>query len=355
MIESVHVTYFIIILIAGLYCFSIQSIQGRWERLAFTIPIVALVSLAISLRDIRLGADTRIYLQMYSNPDYFEPFIETAYIMALRLLRLISNDNIVYLFVSAFATNLIVYLAFVRFNPGLAAIAFALYCASPVFWTVNILILRNGLAAALIMYATIILVTAGRTRGFFAFVLAGAGFHYSALGHAVFLSVSNLSTLKHAAISAIKLILAALALIYVFPFFSTSMEPWIERFEDYQNYASSGRFAYENSGFKLQYAIPVLILTGAWLLRKRLSDKEILLFRYYLALLTLSILFWGNVLFRDRIYLPAQMMEPFLIALLMRRAMRDDSLFVLSGAASFLTMAVVTILFWSPRNVLQFY
>lgn len=355
MLGTVHLIYFGIVLVAGLSLLAIQPVHSGRHQMIFTIPIVAFVSLAIGLRDIRFGADTRVYIEMYNSPDDFEQFVEIAYITALRLLRFISDDGTFYLFVSAFATNLVVYLGFVRFNPRLAGFAFALYGATPVFWTANILIMRNGLAAALVMHAAMILVTAGRTWSFFAFALAGGGFHYSTLVHSALLSVTDLSTVRRVVISAATLIPAALSLVYIFPYFSGLFGPWIARFADYQLYASTGHFAYENSGFKPQYAIPVLVVLGALLLRKQLCRNEILLLRYYLLLLTLSIAFWGNVLFRDRIYLPAQMMEPLLIAFLMRRTLKDNSIFVVASATTVLILAIATLLIWGPRNVLQIY
>ncbi|MEA5163506.1 EpsG family protein [Cereibacter johrii] len=355
MVETVHLIYYGVILAAGLSFLAIQSLHARLDRPLLTFPIVALVSLAVSLRDIRFGADTRVYLEMYKSPDDFEDFVEIAYITALRLLRLISEDGTFYLFVSALATNLTVYLAFVRFNPRLAAFAFVLYCATPVFWAANTLILRNGLAAAFILYAAMILVTAGRTKVFFAFALAGGTFHYSALVHAGFLSIANLSTVKRFVISVATLILAALSLVYIFPLFSGILDPWIKRFLDYQYYASTGQFAYDNDGFRPQYAIPVLSVLGALLLWTRLRSTEMLLFKYYLALVMISAVFWGNILFRDRIYLPAQMMEPLIIAFLIRRAVKDNSMFVMAGTAIVLMLAAVSILIWAPRNVLRIY
>ncbi|UWQ77549.1 EpsG family protein [Leisingera sp. M658] len=355
MIAPVHLIYFAIVLAAGLASLAALQVRGRPAQLLAGLPIVALVSLAVSWRDVQLGADTRIYLEMYSHPERFERFVETAYIAAIRLLRHFSTDGTFYLFASAFAANLIVYLGFARFNPRLAGFAFALYCASPVFWTVNILILRNGLAAALILHATLILVTAGRSRSFFALALAGGGFHYSALGHALFLSAADLSTARRTALSAGALICAGAALILLFPYVSGSATPWIERFEDYQHYAATGQFAYENASLKPQHAIPLLVLLGALLEWRRLQDTEKLLLRYYLALLILAALFWDNVLFRDRIYLPAQMMEPLFLALFLRRVLREDVLFAVGGFAFFLMLAAGTILIWGPRNVLQVY
>ncbi|SFK75993.1 EpsG family protein [Shimia haliotis] len=355
MVETVHLIYYGVVLAAGLSLLAIQSLHAERDRQLLTFPIVALVSLAVSLRDIRFGADTRTYLEMYNSPEDFEDFVEIAYLTALRLLRFISDDETFYLFASALAINLTVYLAFVRFNPRLAAFAFTLYYAAPVFWTANTLILRNGLAAAFVMHAAMILVTAGRTKGFFAFALAGGAFHYSTLVHAVFLSIANLSTAKRFVISGATLIIAGLSLVFIFPLFSGIFGPWIVRFSDYQFYASTGQFSYDNSGFKPQYAIPVFVVLGALLLRTRLHGTEMLVLKYYLAILMLSIIFWGNVLFRDRMYVPAQMMEPLIIAFLIRRAINDNFMFVAAGAASVLILAAVTILIWAPRNVLQIY
>lgn len=354
MIQGIHILYFVMVLATGFAALVPLSVLPGPARTTWNLAMVVVASLVVALRDVNFGADTRVYLRIFEDPAQFDGDLEAAYMLALRTLGVITQDGTLFLFASSLAINFAIYAGCARLNARLAGLSFAFFTATPVFWLANVLVLRNGLGAALVALATIILVTSGRTRGFFAAVVTGALFHYSLLGHALLLAVGDLRSVRRVAISVATLAVAGGALVLMSSSFAAMAAPWVERYEDYQYYASTGQGAFRASSFEPQHAFPILIAFGAFLARRNLQPEEALLMRFYFVMVLMAVAFWGNVLFRDRLYLPAQMLEPLLFALLFRRLL-DDKSFVLVSLLFLVAMGGVTVLLWGPRNVLQYY
>lgn len=356
MTQDFHIQYYLMIVSVALATSLGAMVKSRLSRTLLNISLIVVVSFVLAIRDVNLGADTKNYLMMFNDPEHYSSFVEPGYILFIRALRALGFNELGYLFASAMAINILTYIAYHKISPQMAGITFALFAATPAFWLANVLVIRNGLAASLLTLLVVVVATSGRSWKAFAIAAITPAIHYSTAGFAVLFATTDLRSIGRNLRGRRLLVFSVVAALLTVTLYSASvwLNPWLVRFEHYQLYSDdrSGSFALVQ--VQPQHFVPILLLFFGYLLRERLPPDQRLLFRFYLVMLVVSLLFWNNVLFRDRLFLPAQFLEPLLICGLLRCVLRTSTVLA-AVMVIILSMGGLTLLYWAPRNVLAIY
>ena len=128
------------------------------------------------------------------------------------------------------------------------------------------------------------------------------------------------------------------------------LEPWRLRLLDYSVY---GEDAFSESRFDYRFVFFCLIVLIFPFLWKRQGEVTKLLFFIYLGVVVFAFLFWFNVLYRDRIFIFAQLIEPVLLMQIFLSVFgRRIGAIWIFGLGTLGSLG--TIYIWGPHTVLVF-
>lgn len=336
----------------------IVSMSGSYgASLCFSLISIGIYSFVISARDVNIGADTATYLNMYNDVGFYSESVEFGYIWLLKLISSLGVSDAGYLFINSLLINTILFIGYRRFNIQLAGLSFGLLTSLPVFWISNILLLRNGLAASIVASSILLLsvdVNASERRWLKYASIMSIPFHYSTVAHSIliqiFLKIKR-GDVRYAVLAAV---IVALLLFITMYLFGSLLEPWTKRYDDYNQYAKEGVGSFSMAGVQPHHAIPLFIGVGCYFLRTRFTTSIRNLTQMYFMIVLASLVFASNPLFRDRIYIPAQLLEPVIIASILKCWLSRGGYIVVS-IVIFISLSAVTLFYWGPRNVLQVY
>lgn len=319
--------------------------------LVFSISLILIQSLVIGLRNPDIATDTREYVTLFLGTSHFADRIEPLFMLGLRIIRGITSQVNIFLIIFAMIINLIFFSFLYRILANRALLVFAFFGATHTYWLTHIQVMRNGLAAAIFLLGLSFFLQKKMKH---AILLSGiaTGTHYSM---AATIAVSFFSSaLRKMEIRRMLIVIVMVGAI-IFAAQMTqpvilALAPWFERIEAYSYYAET---AFESSTLGLQYLFFFIVVLGfiiTWKNHKNV-DKEI--FWIYCSIVTLSFLLWFNILYRDRVLLSAQMLEP----LLLYRFLTTIAGIRIGGVILFALLVpymYLIIFIWGPNSVLLF-
>ena len=346
----IYISSVLVLLSTGLVCVLSASTRKIYYPLAAVVIIFA--SLVVGFRDTSLGQDTLYYLYLFRGSDLVLTGIEPGYKLLLSIFRLFTDMDSVFLITHALLTNSILFFVYDRLYPKSGVFLLGIFSCTHVYWLIHIQLLRNGLSSALFV-GSIAYLVANKNRLSYATMIGAAMIHYSTfvVAYVVIVAtrIKGLKPGKLLVVSAFFSLILYVVFKYLLalPFF----EPWISRYDDYAHYNDTLFF---QSTLNFSY-IPLLIIIVLFMfLRKNLRSAEKYLFFIYLVITALSISFWSNVLYRDRIYISAQMLEPVLLFMMVKSInVRAPLLPLFTTYALLVAWAAGVVFFWGPRNVLS--
>lgn len=308
-------------------------------------------SIIVGFRDVNLGQDTITYVSMFHGEMNNEHNIEPMFNFLLSAIRSISEDTLFFLIFYALIINILVFMAYESMFRGMGLFLFSMFSFTHVYWLIHVQLLRNGLASSLFVLSFALL-HLGRKKISVSLALAGSMIHYVVALTAVFcLIVSRFKKLNFArnSLGLILVFLLYYAVNYIFPGMPIFLA-WFDRLDAYSYYNEN---FFSASTISFQH-IPLFFIAISFArFRKRIDDNNRSIFTFYFFIVALSTFFWSNILYRDRILLSAQLIEPVLIYLSIKNFGISDkvNVFVLLLIGSL--WSLVVIFFWGPRNVLS--
>lgn len=325
---------------------------SRRETFLFlSVFAITIQSVIIGLRNPGMLTDTREYAALFYGTSGFEDRIEPLFMTLIFAFRQITDSVSVFLIgLSAMMNILYFSILYILLN-RYALLAFGLFSSTFSYWLIHVQVIRSGLASILLLLGISLILNRKLRRGLVLFTLA-LGIHFSIVVISVgaFLGYT-LSDFR------LRRFLAVIALIggaygvyeYALPTMPF-LAPWLLRLDAYAYYNENQFIA---SSFGYTYAYFVLISVGFPLLWRRQFKAEKVLFFVYATVAALSFFFWSNILFRDRIFIFAQIIEPILVTKLVINGLgRRGGAILLFGFSVFASLFVIYV--WGPRTVLVF-
>lgn len=323
----------------------------RESLIFFSLAVIAIQSTIIGLRDPLMMTDTREYVALFYGYSGFDDQIEPLFMELLYAIRLFTESADVFLIIIALILN-VLYFSFLYLIVGRCALlSFGLFGSTFIYWLVHVQIIRSGLASILLLICISLFMKKKVGRGvlFFAFSI-GTHFSIGVISIGVFLGrLFSRPNIKHAAATLAVVVIAFLVYEFAVPKIPF-LEPWKRRLDAYAYYDET---LFIQSRFSYVYAYFVVILLGFIYSWKRQDENTKLLFNIYMGVVTISFMFWFNILYRDRIFSFAQLMEPLLLMQLFMNNFGRKSGALLTFAFGILTSSFV-IFVWGPRTVLLF-
>lgn len=333
--------------------FGLATAVARSERATYfliAILCVVLQSAVTGMRDPLLSTDTRAYIALFQGTSHFEDNLEPAFMALMAGLRAISTEPHFFLMSYALMVNLILFAAYEKLLPRRGLFLFALFSFTHVYWIIHLQAMRNGLSSALLVLG-IASYLALQKRKAVIYGMLGAAFHYSmAISGGALLLASRLRDLKPQRMFAS--LIGAAVLVYVVPplLFSTPLfGPWVARLNAY-SYYNETTFRGSTIGFQhAPLAVILLIFTFRY---RRLTHSQMSVFLIYFCLTALSLAFWGNILYRDRLFLPAQMLEPVLLYFFVNQERSNRVIAALILTFLGILWCTMVIYIWGSTNIL---
>lgn len=295
--------------------------------------------------------DTREYVALFYGSSGFEDQIEPFFMALLYSIRFFTERVDVFLIILAIILNVLYFIFIYSIVGRYALLAFGLFGSTFIYWLVHVQIIRSGLASILLLICISLLANKKIRRGvlFFAFSI-GTHFSIGVISIGVFLGyMFSRPNIKRAAVTLAVLIIAFLAYEFAAPNIPF-LAPWKRRLDAYAYYAET---EFIQSSFGYMYAYFVVILAGFLASWKRQDEKTKFLFNIYMGVVVLSFMFWFNILYRDRVFAFAQLMEPLLLMQLFMNNFGRKGGALVTFAFGILTSSFV-IFVWGPRTVLLF-
>lgn len=330
------------------------SLRGGSYFIGFAI-ILVFESVFIGCRSVDVGNDSLNYVEIFKFSDRVWEHVEIGYIYLLKLIGYITDSEKFFLVIHAILLNLILLYSFKLWLGKNASLAFLIFMSTHVYWLIHIQVLRNGVASALFL-----LFLSGylnRKKIVAATGLLTTTIHYTSfIPLALSLYVSLLKKISNYYLRYFFIIILLISMFLLqnsFVFLSLDHDGvFAKKVADNIHYMETGSMAIVKVGF--YYLITLLVILTAILNQKNYSQNEKTLFFVYLAIIAASLVFWEVTLFRDRIYLYAQLMEPVLLVLFITRG----SFYKLKVFASIISShfwALCVIFIWGPANILTHY
>ncbi|WP_297340122.1 EpsG family protein [Pseudophaeobacter sp.] len=323
----------------------------RETFLLISVFSISIQSVIIGLRNPGMMTDTREYAALFEGTSGFEDRIEPFFMALIYTFRQVTDSVGLFLIGVSVLINVIYFLILDIILRRYALLAFGLFSSTFSYWLIHVQLIRNGLACVLLLLAIVLIVNGKLRRGLVFFVLAlGNHFSIAVISIGAFLGYT-LSEFNFRRFFAILSLMVGAYMIYEYALPTVpSLAPWKQRLDAYEYY---NRNSFISSSFGYIYAYFLLIVVGFPLLWRRHCNVEKVLFYIYISVAALSFVFWFNILFRDRIFLFAQIMEPILIALVAKNGLgRRDGAFVVFGFSILASLLVIYV--WGPRTVLVF-
>ena len=348
--------YFMFLNIFIVFGLLTTCLKRQSEVTILSFIVLFAVSVFLVFRDVDVGQDTVNYLYIFHAADSATDTVDVGFLFFVKAVRVFVSSGTAYLVVQAFVTNAIIYMSYRAAVGKFALYAMALLACTHVFWMVHILVIRNGMAAALLLAAIVALLKSRRLM-FAVLGCASISTHFvSALPAAAAYAGFTLSQRKFklkALLGTSVVALLVLGLLYVArDSIQESLFVFYQKFDD--NVMRGDLGAMKESAFGFQYipAIGIVLLTFfSW---KSLDAFSRRLFYIYLVLVSVSMLFWWNILFRDRLFLFAQLFEPLILVNCMLR-LQKVGVGKMVLASIFYLWSVGVIFVWGPANILTHY
>lgn len=147
-----QISYFIIVLMGiNLLIFINYGVKAQKYRLTFTLLIVTLISLFIGIRTYNIGIDTGMYYQIY-NHSLVKDDLEPLFYFLVNFIGFFNMDYQVFFIVLSLMINLLISIAFINITKQYP-LAISIFLSTFLFINMNINILRQGLAIAIVFFA----------------------------------------------------------------------------------------------------------------------------------------------------------------------------------------------------------
>lgn len=324
--------------------------SSRAALLVQYVVAVAPTTLILATRSIQQGNDTIVYLQIFGCPQCFANDVEFGYIYFLDFLLFFGNSPIFFLGVHALLINTLLFVFYITVSPRYGVLAFAVFACTHTFWLINIQIMRNGISAILVALSIALLIRAWRYLSFGTGTVA-ISIHFSSLVTFTAIQITQFLIRRSYPLRlTITIIVFVLPGLYAFWLSNQEIvERWGRKYDDYVFYQLNH---FSNSTLDFRYMPAALLLLTFMLSFRRLTHYAFNFFVSYFALLIVSSVFWSNILFRDRILLPAQVLEPALGVLCIAQ-LKEAKVWILAVfAVASLIWAAAIVFYWGPRNIL---
>lgn len=348
MLETLFLTNFI----TGIFGFAI-SISKASTKLFFgiSIPLILFQSIIIGMRDPFMMTDTREYVGLFMETTSFADRIEPFFMILTKGVRVFTSDPQIFLITFAIAINFVYFYFLYIVLGSRALIVFALFGATHIYWLSHVQTMRNSFASAFLLLGLSYFVVNRRKRGWI-FSAIAINLHYSTIGPILaMLMAFNIRNMSLRSIFTMIVIggTAIAAFLMILPSIP-AFTPWFQRVEAYSYYAAND---FQESSLGIQYLFFIIIFSGYFLTWRKQEEFSRKLFWGYFSIVILSFILWSNILYRDRILLFAQMLEPVLIYLLITTFVGNKVGAALLMVFIFLYSGLI-IFYWGPNSVLNF-
>ena len=334
--------------------FGFMMAVGKPTRHTFILVsfvVIAAQSIIIGVRDPSMMTDTREYVALFQGGSGFEDRVEPFFMAIIYGFRIITDSSQIFLILMSSLINSVYFLFLYSLSKKYSLLVFGTFSSTFSYWLIHVQIIRSGLACIFLLLALSFFISKKNRRGLGLFFLA-IGTHFS-------LVMVSAGAFFGYAISGInfKRVVLVLALIsgtftiyeYVLPnllFFA----PWQNKIDAYKYY---NEHDFIQSGFDYRYVLSFSLMLSFPLFWRRHNEIDKIMFWIYISVSALSFAFWSNILFRDRIFILAQLIEPFLIARMIITACGYNIGPLLVFAFS-IFLSLVVVFYWGPRTVLIF-
>lgn len=351
LIYDFHYGYLMLVLVTLFFGLLVALIESSLQRTMLSVIVILLVSIVVGLRDVHIANDTQVYLRIYHTLGDWWMRVEPGFLILNYLFAALQFSDRAFIIALAVVLNGVVFLAYRQINERYALLSFAFFMSSQAFWVTNFQVIRNGIASGLLLFA-VSLFMAQRPKTCWAVMFVSVSMHFStAIVGLSFVLAQNFqrgSRVRNT-LFAIPVIFGAIY-IYVNIEQIIFLSSWIQRLEAYEVYAET---VFSQSRISVQHWPLLALSILVPLFWRRLGTQERALFGFYLLFGAIAFSFWNNILFRDRLFLVAQMIEPILIVAL-AKIWRPASLSLVCAAITMFLSAYVWIMIWGPSNVLNF-
>jgi len=349
--NELDVFFFALVPAALLGFFTAISRLDRLTYFSISIISISVQSAVIGLRDPSMGQDTIEYIRLFQGTSQYSGNIEPAFMALLATLGTISTSAQYFLISYALILNGVIFAAYEKIMPTKGLFLFSIFSFTHVYWLIHIQTMRNGLAAALLILGIAYFLSNRRFLAFF-YAILGATFHYSMAGVAAALFLFSrfrrfkAKSLLFGFAGAIIAIYLAIAVLPTLSAFSA----WEARLTAYAYYNET---TFRGASIGFQHIFLVLIIMIFLVRYRQLTPIQINLFLVYFFITAISFAFWQNILFRDRLFLPAQILEPVLLYF----AFTGQHINRILGALLMLLFgifwSIMVIYIWGPNNIMS--
>lgn len=348
--------YYLSILLALLLGLVVTSSRASSMNLVLSVLGLFAASIFVGLRDVSVGQDTVSYISIFDDPASYTDYIEPGFIYYNMLIGALTDSGTAFLVIHALIVNLVLYAAYRCLVGDRAILAMAILMATHVYWLMQIQLLRNGFAAALFLLCALAAIAGRKTTA----ALAGSAavlIHYTAAIPLAVWAVARALSQGRRRSAVVRLLIAAIAAYLLFDIYTDGrlnvlFEAYFNKIEGNIYSSTHGEMIGPKFGF--QY-LPgaVIVFFGAlnWrLLPAPLRDA----FAVYLGVALVSFLTWDITLFRDRIFLFAQVFEPLLL-LMLGEHLGNRSLNLALTVCGICAWSYGVVFLWGPNNLLTHY
>lgn len=349
MAYSLQIYFLLIFFNAGVgFAAAVARLKG--SAFGYTAALIIIVnSIAIGKRDIGSTADTIEYVSMFRGEADYISGIEPAFRLILFLLQSFISDPNIFLFALAVLINTSIIVSFHKIIKERSLIAYAFFSSGYVYWIIHFQTIRNGLAAAFIILALAYSLQGRNFRTMCTAALA-VGTHFSSilpLTGFVFLQSLLGRSVKYIAYAVLAALVGAVIFWYIIEG-TGILDPWFARIEAYEYYAAT-RFRESRFGVQHVFAILLVIYFTVYWKVQAVSGKKI--FLAYLSSIICSLILWENILYRDRMFLFGQLLEPILIWIAISQRFSSAISLAIFVALTCLS-GYLTVFVWGPGAVL---
>lgn len=272
----------------------INYVKDNSLRTYYTLFIVAIISLCFGLRAENIEGDSIHYANVFYGGS--ERNDEVLFQYLAFVISRVTDDVGIFFVVIAFIHNVLIFVSFRKLTHNYP-LALALYYCSFIFINLNVSLIRQAIAVAMVFYATVSLIE-NKTIKFTAIVLVASMFHATAVLALPFLFVKKID------LTSGRLVFFLIICVFLY---NISIGEIIEVMAAYSEYLARIHWyfnwglatAWEIKHFYYLVSILVLLYSAkyAWL-----DEKYRTLFKFYLIGISYIVLFRQEEMVVDRVF-----------------------------------------------------
>jgi hypothetical protein len=310
------------------------------KKFLYALLIVFLESILIGIRADNIGIDSHQYAEIYSG-NYDREGIEPVFLFIKFLFNWLTTDYSFFFMLMSFSINLFIFFAFKNLTKDYV-LAFAIFLSTFLFINMQINIMRQALAIAIVFYGISCLVH-NQNKKFWFLMLVATLTHYTAILFSILFFLRKIEVTKKKVI----IIMIFILLIYNFTlsdllFYIQGYHPYLERVYYYFNWGMLTPWKIKH----IYYLVLILILV-LYLNINKLDEVNKKLFLFYLYGLILLVLFKEEEMVADRFFYYFIFIGIILI-LSLRKLIKQKNIFYLGLYFSIIIWYIKTVYLQFP-------